>query len=83
MRSTVKTAISIDQATFNKVEQLTRRLHISRSQFFTQAARYMIEHDEILLLLQRINEAYASDAEDISRRRSEKDYARGKVVEEW
>lgn len=54
----VKTAISIDSATFRRVEQLAKKLHLSRSQFFSQAARHMIEKDENLELLQKINAAY-------------------------
>lgn len=56
----VKTAISIDSTTFRRVEQLTKKLHISRSLFFSQAARYMIEKDENLELLQKINAAHGN-----------------------
>ena len=83
MKSTVKTAISIDVATFRKVERLTKKLHISRSRFFTEAARYMIEHDENLLLLERINASYSADTEEAARRAAEKEYVRGKAAEEW
>ena len=82
MKSTVKTAISIDRKTFRKVERLTRRLRISRSQFFTQAARHMIDRDENLELLKRIDAAYEHDTSE-DRRTAEKTYARRKVVDEW
>jgi len=82
MKSTVKTAISIDRKTFRKVERLTRRLRISRSQFFTQAARHMIDRDENLELLRRINAAYEDDTSG-DRRTVEKAYTRRKVMGEW
>ena len=83
MKATVKTAISIDAKIFRKVERLTRRLHISRSQFFTQAAKHMIERDENLDLLQRINAAYEPDAAERVRTSHEKSYSRKKLVDEW
>ena len=79
---TVKTAISIDSRIFKKVNRLARKLHISRSQFFTQAAKQMIKKDENLELLQKINEAYKGD-DDTIRRKIERQYTGKKVVEKW
>jgi len=56
--SVIKTAISVDENVYRKVERLSRRLHISRSRFYTQAARHMVERDENLDLLRRINAAH-------------------------
>lgn len=82
--NTVKTAISIDARVFRRVERLTRRLHISRSQFFTQAARHMIEKDENLELLQKINEAHDKlEAEETEISAKTKRYARKKGVKRW
>ncbi len=81
--STTKTAISIDTKTFRKVQHLTKKLHISRSQFFGQAAKHMIEKDENLDLLRRINASYSEDADDVSRRKREKGYSRRKQAERW
>lgn len=78
---TIKTAISIDSRTFKKVDRLARKLHISRSQFFTQAAKHMIKRDDNLELLRKINDAYEND-DDIMRK-IEKKYCRKKVVEKW
>jgi metal-responsive CopG/Arc/MetJ family transcriptional regulator len=82
---TVKTAISIDAKVFRRVERLTRRLRISRSQFFTQAARHMINRDENLELLQKINAAYentmANDGEQPHLKA--RTYARRKGGNEW
>ena len=79
---TIKTAISIDSRTFKKVDVLARKLRISRSQFFTQAAKHMIKKDDNLELLKKINDAYKGE-DDNSRRKIEKQYTRKKVVEKW
>jgi metal-responsive CopG/Arc/MetJ family transcriptional regulator len=81
--ATVKTAISIESGVYRQVDRLAKKLHISRSQFFTQAARHMVERDENLELLQKINAAFAEDTEDGLRRKHEVEYARKKVIEEW
>ena len=81
--STLKTAISIDEKTFRKVDALSKKLHMTRSQFFTQAARYMVEKDENCDLLRRINEAYAPDADEKIQTRITKEYFGQKVVERW
>jgi metal-responsive CopG/Arc/MetJ family transcriptional regulator len=80
---TIKTAISIDTKTFRSVERLTRKLHISRSRFFTQAARYMVKKDENLELLRKINAAFESDTGDHTRNQHEKSYTAEKIVEKW
>ena len=54
---TIKTAISIDSETFRLVNRISRKLHMSRSRFFSQAARYMAVKDENLELVKRINAA--------------------------
>jgi metal-responsive CopG/Arc/MetJ family transcriptional regulator len=81
---TVKTAISIDTETYRLVDRLSRKLHISRSRFFSQAARYMVEKDENLELLKRINaacEQYKND--DAARHVYEKKYALPRMSEKW
>lgn len=83
MSTTVKTAISIDAGTFHKVEQLSRKLHISRSQFFTQAARHMVDRSEDLELLRRINEAYAPDQSEAQQVAEGKAYSGRKVGSTW
>jgi metal-responsive CopG/Arc/MetJ family transcriptional regulator len=83
--STVKTAISIDAHFFHRVEKLTRKLHISRSQFFTQAARHMIDRDENVELLQRINAAYkgAGTAGEEKVHTKTRIYAGRKATDKW
>jgi metal-responsive CopG/Arc/MetJ family transcriptional regulator len=80
---TIKTAISIDSMTFSQVNRLSRKLHISRSSFFTQAARYMVEKDENLDLLKRINACFEADGDDADRVIKEKKYAQRKVLDRW
>jgi metal-responsive CopG/Arc/MetJ family transcriptional regulator len=79
---TIKTAISIDSVVFEKVNRLTRKLHISRSHFFTQAAKFMIKRDDNLELLKKINDSYKDD-NDTTRRKAEKKYFKKKVVDKW
>ena len=60
--ATIKTAISIDKDLFDEVEALSHRIHLSRSQIFSQAVQGLIERKDNLTLLQKLNEAYGSDA---------------------
>jgi metal-responsive CopG/Arc/MetJ family transcriptional regulator len=82
---TIKTAISIDSETYAQVEKLTKRLHISRSRFFTEAARTMVGKDRNLDLLKRINDAYKNDKDDdeVIQKKHQKRYAHKNVVEKW
>jgi metal-responsive CopG/Arc/MetJ family transcriptional regulator len=83
MRTAIKTAISVDTETYRSVDRLARRLHISRSQFFTQAARHMIDRSENLDLLRRINESFVPDQAESTRLAHEKAYARRKASAKW
>ena len=55
----MKTAISIDDKLFDKAEKLSEKLHISRSQLFSQAVEYLIEKDESLDIVKRLNAIYS------------------------
>jgi metal-responsive CopG/Arc/MetJ family transcriptional regulator len=79
---TIKTAISIDSKIFDKVDRLSRKLHISRSQFFTQAAIHMIKRDDNLELLQKINDAYEKEDDKIKSTMKKK-YSKKKIIEKW
>jgi predicted transcriptional regulator len=54
----VKTAISIDEELFLKVNRLANDLHISRSRIFTLAMQDYLKMRENQLLLAQLNEAY-------------------------
>jgi metal-responsive CopG/Arc/MetJ family transcriptional regulator len=84
--STVKTAISIDRKIFRKVNTLSHRLRISRSQFFSQAAEYMIKKNENLELLRKINaavDAGGPDPEEKKLLEVHKQYFFTKVADKW
>lgn len=79
---TIKTAISIDTQTFLMVEKLSKKLHISRSRFFADAARYMVEKSDNIELLNKINAtAVLPDDEKLSS--AVKSYTKRKIVEKW
>jgi len=80
--ATIKTAISIDTRIYRKIDRISRRLRISRSQFFSQAAQHMIDRDETLELVRKINEAW-DDSEGEKRRSREKAYTRRRVIDTW
>jgi|GEM_PF-314501 metal-responsive CopG/Arc/MetJ family transcriptional regulator len=83
---TIKTAISIDEDVYHEIERMTKRLHISRSQFFSQAAGYMITQKENIELLQKINAAYATPGEsdeEKRQRKQEKRYHTARLAGQW
>ncbi len=82
---TIKTAISIDGDVFRRVRKLTKKLHISRSRFFSQAARYMIDRDENCELLRKIDAACADDdtPEERDFRDRVRKYSRRNVRNTW
>ena len=55
----MKTAISIDEEIFNEAEKLSAKLHVSRSQLFSQAVEYLINKSESLEIIQKINAVYS------------------------
>lgn len=59
--ATVKTAISLQEPLFKKVEALASTLSISRSRFFALAA--LDEEHETRQLLEQINAAYEDGAD--------------------
>jgi hypothetical protein len=84
--STIKTAISIDKDIYDDVIHLTRELHISKSQFFSQAAQYMIDRKKNLNLLREINAAYGTSGEieeEKSHKRAAKRYRLKRHIERW
>ncbi len=81
----VKTAISIDEELFNKAEKLSAKLHVSRSQFFSQAVEYMINKNESLNIIKRLNEIY-SDKDVLEEQKKLADFSKKRLkglVERW
>ncbi|MFN0120920.1 MAG: ribbon-helix-helix protein, CopG family [Blastocatellia bacterium] len=59
----IKTAISIQDSLFEKIEQLARDLKVPRSHIFVLAVEEYLKRQENLRLLAKINDAY-KDAPD-------------------
>jgi len=57
--SSIKTAVSLDETLFAKAENLSKKLHISRSRLFSLALKAFIRRLENENLLLEINNAYA------------------------
>lgn len=57
--SSIKTAVSLDEILFAKAENLSKKLHISRSRLFSLALKAFIRRLENEDLLLEINNAYA------------------------
>jgi metal-responsive CopG/Arc/MetJ family transcriptional regulator len=55
---TIKTAISLEESLFERVDALAKELNISRSYLFALAAEEFIERHENQHLLEAINAAY-------------------------
>lgn len=54
----VKTAISLDENLFKKVNELAHEMHVSRSKIFTLAVLDFLKKQENKTLLAQLNEAY-------------------------
>jgi metal-responsive CopG/Arc/MetJ family transcriptional regulator len=63
---TVKTAISVDDTLFARVESTAKELHVSRSQLFAMAMEDFLKRYDSQRLLEAINAAYSDspDAEE-------------------
>ncbi len=82
---TVKTAISLQEPLFKKVEAVADTLSISRSRFFALAAEAFIKEHENEQLLKQINAAYEDepDAEEQEIRRRWRRKQRQLAEGEW
>jgi metal-responsive CopG/Arc/MetJ family transcriptional regulator len=60
----IKTAISIKEHLFQKLEQLAEEMDVSRSSLLALALEEYIERRESLKLLEQLNAAYADDAQE-------------------
>ena len=80
----MKTAISVPDELFKKIEKIAKEYNYSRSKLFTTAAREFVEKINSRKLLDAINEAY-SDVEieeETSLRRKSKKYYSHKILKE-
>ena len=67
MATSVKTAISLQEELFKKVNKLAGELHVSRSRLFVIAVQDFIKKKESQNLLSQINSAFSDypDSEEI------------------
>ncbi len=82
----MKTAISIPDDLFKRVENFAAELHLSRSQVFTDAVREYIERRRNEKILDAINRGYSdveTEEEKRLREESKKHYAGLLKDEKW
>ena len=81
----VKTAISLRQSLFDRVEALARELHISRSRVFALAAEAYVQRYENQRLLEAINAAFDElpDSEDETLRQGMRRQHKQLVEGQW
>ena len=82
----MKTAISLPDDLFEKVEQLAEELHLPRSRIFTEAVRDYIDRQRNQKILRALNRVYSeadTEQETTLRKQSKKHYARRLKAEKW
>ena len=55
----MKTAISIPDPLFNSVERMAHKLHVSRSEFFANAAKAYLDYVKNQSVTERLNKIYS------------------------
>ena len=79
----VKTAISLDEKLFDKVNKLANELHVSRSRLFTLAVQDYLQKQENQTLLAQLNDAYADHPDEEERKISSSMKSKhGKIMEQ-
>ncbi|MFA7346150.1 MAG: ribbon-helix-helix domain-containing protein [Desulfurivibrionaceae bacterium] len=79
----VKTAISLDEKLFDKVNKLANELHVSRSRLFTLAVKDYLQKQENQTLLAKLNDAYADHPDEEERKISSSMKSKhGKIMEQ-
>jgi metal-responsive CopG/Arc/MetJ family transcriptional regulator len=63
--SVIKTAISIDEELFERVEEQRRQLGMSRSQFFAQAIEEFFRQQETQSIIEALNNVYREEKPDV------------------
>ncbi|MHB8150021.1 MAG: ribbon-helix-helix domain-containing protein [Desulfobulbia bacterium] len=79
----VKTAISLDEKLFDKVNKLANELHVSRSRLFTLAVKDYLKKQENQTLLAQLNDAYGDHPDEEERKISSSMKSKhGKIMEQ-
>lgn len=83
--ATIKTAISLQEALFEQVDDLARELHVSRSQVVALALEEFVQRHQNRQLLEAINQAFEAmpDPDDLARTPARKQQHRRAVEGEW
>ena len=81
--ATVKTAISLEDTLFTKIDDLAKELNLSRSRLIALAAEAYVEQYQNQKLLDAINEAYAETPEDDEILLSQMKNKQRELVDEW
>mgnify|MGYP001243135858 CR=1 FL=1 len=82
----MKTAVSLPDDLFEKVEELAEELHLSRSRIFAEAVRDYIakqKNEEILRTLNQVYSEAETEEEKTVRKKNKKRYARTLKAEKW
>ena len=82
----MKTAISLPDDLFEKVNELAEELHLSRSRIFTEAVRDYIARRKNEKILQALNKVYSKpepEEDKMLRKQGKKRYAKTLKVEKW
>lgn len=78
----VKTAISLDENLFNRVNKLAKKMHVTRSRLFTLAVDDFLKKQENEYLLAQLNKAYADTDDEEMRISSSMKSKQRKIVEQ-
>ena len=65
--SSIKTAISLEKRLYDEIEKLIHKMHISRSKFFSTAAKEFIKKNRNKELLNKLNKVYANTDNQIDK----------------
>ena len=82
---TIKTAISLEESLFEKVESLARKLKVSRSQVFARAVTEYVARQENRRLLDAINAVYSEppEPEEVALQQKIREQHRRMVKGQW
>lgn len=83
--TTIKTAISIEEALFERVERIAHEMEVSRSRLFVLAMEDFIRRRDYLKLQEAINDAYSDgpDENELAVRRAMRRKHREHMEGQW
>ncbi len=79
----VKTAISLDEKLFKRVNKLSKEMHVSRSRLFTLAVDEYLKKQENQAILAQLNKAYGDQPDEQERKITKSMRTKhGKIIEQ-